>query len=155
MRQSIHVAVIKDNLMCPRHPKVDLDMFCETCSESVCLKCSFLSHKGHDIVGVTEKVNISQYQSHSFRFCKFLNHPPMFIFLSQNEGVLPDLKKSLDSAGQLRQRLKLSLKVRLIKAFGFLYEESKSFIQPCNNFHMSEGLIFHNKSMVPDNFCIM
>ncbi|XP_052125381.1 uncharacterized protein LOC113209947 [Frankliniella occidentalis] len=74
----VHVKTI----MCPKHPRNDLDMLCETCNTPVCMKCSILSHKDHSVVSTCEK----------------------------NEEKLPEVKADLERANLQRARMKETLR---------------------------------------------
>ncbi|KPA80070.1 hypothetical protein ABB37_05081 [Leptomonas pyrrhocoris] len=40
----------RDQLKCPEHPGMSLDLYCETCSTCVCVTCCFGgAHRGHDV----------------------------------------------------------------------------------------------------------
>ncbi|XP_071952506.1 uncharacterized protein [Antedon mediterranea] len=36
-------------VMCPKHTSVSVEFYCNTCNQPVCMKCTVVSHKGHDL----------------------------------------------------------------------------------------------------------
>ena len=43
-----------DSIPCPRHVTKQIEYFCKTCSESVCVKCIYDEHNGHALIPVAE-----------------------------------------------------------------------------------------------------
>jgi B-box zinc finger len=46
-----------DSIPCPRHPTKLIEYFCKTDSESVCVKCIYDEHNGHNLIPVAEMSN--------------------------------------------------------------------------------------------------
>lgn len=85
VKEDIRVADTRSVLMCVKHPRTDLDIFCESCETLICMKCSIMAHRDHNYISTSEK----------------------------NEQMVPSLKEALERAVQLRLRRKASHKEAL------------------------------------------
>jgi len=48
-------ALNPDNqVTCPKHVDKDVEYFCRQCSKTVCVKCIFDEHNGHDLIQIEE-----------------------------------------------------------------------------------------------------
>lgn len=41
-------------VVCPRHSDKSTEYFCKTCTNTVCVKCIFDEHNGHELVNIDE-----------------------------------------------------------------------------------------------------
>ena len=57
---AIEILAPKQILKCEKHPKMELRMFCETCSELICSDCLIAFHKGHTEYNLVDQVFPSQ-----------------------------------------------------------------------------------------------
>lgn len=49
--QLLTVCIDSDNyVFCPRHFDKPIEYFCKQCSITVCVKCMFDEHNGHDLI---------------------------------------------------------------------------------------------------------
>ena len=44
-------------IMCGKHPDKYIEYFCRTCTQTVCVKCIFDEHNGHELVQIEEMAN--------------------------------------------------------------------------------------------------
>ena len=44
-------------VMCGRHPDKYIEYFCRTCTKTVCVRCIFDEHNGHELVQIEEMAN--------------------------------------------------------------------------------------------------
>lgn len=46
-----------DSIQCPKHGVKLIEYFCKTCSESVCVRCIYDGHNGHQLVPIADMSN--------------------------------------------------------------------------------------------------
>jgi B-box zinc finger/zinc-RING finger domain len=46
-----------DFVFCPRHTDKPIEYFCKQCSITVCVKCMFDEHNGHELIQIEEMAN--------------------------------------------------------------------------------------------------
>ena len=51
------VVGVSESIPCPKHSHKIVECFCKSCSESVCVKCIYNDHNGHNLVPVDEMSN--------------------------------------------------------------------------------------------------
>ena len=44
-------------VFCPRHSDKPIEYFCKQCSVTVCVKCMFDEHNGHELIQIEEMAN--------------------------------------------------------------------------------------------------
>ena len=50
-------SILTGNVTCGRHYDKMIEYFCKTCTATVCVRCIFDEHNGHELVQIEEMAN--------------------------------------------------------------------------------------------------
>ena len=87
-----------ETIQCPRHTSKMIDFFCKTCSISVCSKCIYDDHNGHNLMPIKDMSNSLKQNVIDLR--KMLDNS--FRLIYENQNLLAQVKEELERLMELQ-----------------------------------------------------
>ena len=86
-------SIILESIFCKEHPRKQMTLYCEDCTEAICIEC-IINHKRHAIINQEEKARLEK-TSISESEAKMMTK----LQLCQDQGVLTKVRKKIRNNG--------------------------------------------------------